>query len=659
MVTFAAIVGAAAGLATVILVKLIAFFNNIFFGGGKLLGLPGGFYVIFLPALGGLIGGPLVHFLAPEAKGGGVTEVLQAIIAKGGRIRPIVAVVKAVGTAITIGSGGSVGREGPIVQIGASLGSSIGQFFKLSEQQLVTLLAAGAAAGIASTFNAPIAGVMYATEVILGELNGKYLISMVIATVIASGISRAILGDIPAFAMPAYSINSPWEMLLYLGLGVVAGLGSLLFVRLLYFMENTFEKWSFPSYLKPAAGGLCVGVLGYFLPQVFGSGYDTIANSLAGKLSLVLLIALIFGKIIATSLTLGSGASGGVLTPALFIGAVLGGAYGQLAQMLFPGIPASSGAYAMVGMAAVFAGAVRAPITAIVILFEMTQDYRVILPLMLATVVSTLIAGRLEPDSIDTLKLKQRGIDIKVRRNENLLRVIRVCDAMTPMDKILSVKPDISLTELEVLFKESGHHGFIVLNEQDELYGVVTLSDLERVPKDLHKTKVVGDICTQSVLTIYPDETLNDALRYFGLTDVGRIPVVDRDDPRHVCGVLRRSDIIHSLSMALVEKQDKIQHINKMRMESLIQSELMEILVTRKDWANHKLLSEIPLPDDSVIVTIHRGGEMIVPRGHTQILAGDLLDCFVGNGNVDALKKALHTEPPAPAKKKAVRRKLA
>ena len=490
MVTLSVIVGAGAGLGTIIFIRMITFFNNLFFGKGQLLGLPGRTYVILLPVLGGLIVGPLVHFIAPEAKGHGVPEVLTAIATRGGRIRPVVVLVKALGSAITIGSGGSVGREGPIVQIGAALGSTIGQAFKLNERRIITLVASGAAAGIAATFNAPIAGVMFAIEVILGDIGIRYLSTMVISAVTASVISRAVLGDFPAFTVPAYTLNNPWELVLYLGLGIVCGLGAMLFVRTLYFMEDVFDHWKFPPYLKPAVGGLGLGVLGFFLPQVFGTGFDTIGNVLTGKIGLTLLVILIFGKILATTLTLGSGASGGVFAPALFTGAVLGGAFGQIAQWIFPGLPASSGAYAMVGMAAVFAGAARAPITAIIILFEMTQNYHIILPLMAATIVSTIIAQRLEPESIYTLKLKLRGIALRQKNDENPLQSILIEDAMTPLSETVTVSPDISLGELAKLFQETSHHGFIVI-ENGELFGMVTLADLEEA---IHTNKIEATI---------------------------------------------------------------------------------------------------------------------------------------------------------------------
>jgi CIC family chloride channel protein len=643
MVTVAVVVGIGTGLGAVVFIRLIEFCNTLFFEDGKLLGLPGNTYVILLPVLGGLIVGPLIHFLAPEAKGHGVPEVLTAIAMKGGRIRPVVVLAKALGSAITIGSGGSVGREGPIVQIGAALGSTIGQLFKLSDRRIITLVASGAAAGIAATFNAPIAGVMFAIEVILGEFGIQNLSTMVVSAVTASVVSQAVLGDFPAFNVPAYSLNSPWELPLYLALGVVAGLGAMLFMKALYFMEDVFDKWKFPHYLKPAVGGVGLGVLGYFLPRVFGTGFDTIGSVLTGDLGITLLLVLIFGKILATTLTLGSGGSGGVFAPALFVGAVLGGAYGQIAQLIFPGIPASSGAYAMVGMAAVFAGAARAPITAILILFEMTRDYHIILPLMAATVTSTVIAHRLEPESIYTLKLKLRGILTQQKKRENPLHAILVEDAMTPLREMVTVPPDLSLAKLSTLFQETSHHGFVVARN-DELYGMVTLADLEKVIESGKTDLTVNAICTKNILTAYPDETLSEVLSHFGAMDLGRIPVVERRNPRHLIGVLRRVNILHSLSSALTDTQNILHHMDRLEMEGVFKTELTDLYISREFYASGKRLKEITLPDDCVIVSIQRGKQTVVPRGFTQLLPGDRVIALVGKGSHHALRQALEVE---------------
>ena len=649
LVVLAVIVGVGSGLGTIVFIRMISFFNNLFFGYGSRLTFLGSAFVIILPVLGGLLVGPLVHFVAPEAKGHGVPEVLTAIHTKGGRIRPIVVLAKALGSAITIGSGGSVGREGPIVQIGSALGSTIGRWARLSETQTVNLVAAGAAAGIAATFNAPIAGVMFALEVILGDFGIGNFSTIVVAAVTASVVSRAVLGDNPAFAVPSYTLRSPAELLLYLGLGVVAAFGALAFVKMLYFLEDVFDDWTFPPYLKPAVGGLGLGVVGFLMPHVFGTGFDTISAALTGKLGLALLLLLVIGKILATTLTLGSGASGGVFAPALFIGAVLGGAYGQVAHLLFPQITAPSGAYAVVGMAAVFAGAARAPITAIVIMFEMTQDYRLILPLMFATVVSTVLAQRFEAESIYTLKLVRRGIDVRAGKDRNLMRTISVEEAMTPATEIGTVSRSTILPELARLFQETGQHGLIVLDERGDLYGIVALADLERALAAGNTQATAGDICTRSVLTVFPDETLDDALRHFGAKDVGRIPVVERANPRHIVGALRRADVVRAYAHLAVSAQERAHHMARLRLEAAAGSDLVELNLSAGDAAVGKQLRDLSLPKECVIVSIRRGQRVVVPRGDTCLLAGDRVFALAGAGCAPGLRQALREGSADPA----------
>ncbi|MGB7947643.1 MAG: chloride channel protein, partial [Candidatus Binatia bacterium] len=432
MTTSAALVGVGAGVGAILFRWLINFFRQLAFGGGATaLDFLGAYYVVLIPAIGGLGVGPLVYFFAREAKGHGVPEVMEAVALRGGRIRPVVAVVKALASSLCIGTGGSVGREGPIVQIGCALGSTLGQKFRLSDERIRTLLACGAAGGIAATFNAPIAGVFFSMEVILRKFSTDYFSMVVIAAVTSSVIGRAFIGDIPAFQVPPYALLSPWELLFYTLLGLLAALVGAAFTLLLYRTEDLFDAWNFPEYIKPAVGGLGVGIVGFYAPAVFGVGYETIEKALHGEIVTAVMMALVVAKLLATSLTLGSGGSGGVFAPSLFLGSVLGGSFGKLVHQWMPSITASSGAYALVGMGAVFAGAARAPITAVIILFEMTGDYKIILPLMFATAVSTLVSARLSKESIYTVKLKRRGVDIDASQDLNLMRSIRISEAMT------------------------------------------------------------------------------------------------------------------------------------------------------------------------------------------------------------------------------------
>ncbi|HIC88521.1 MAG TPA: chloride channel protein, partial [Anaerolineae bacterium] len=399
--TNAAIIGVLTGLVAVFFIWLIDRFHALFFGPVLSLFSPGlgPYAIVLIPALGGLIAGPLISFFAKEAKGHGVPEVMEAIALRGGRMRPIVAGVKAIASSVCIGSGGSAGREGPIVQIGAVLGSVMGQLWRLSDNYIRNLVACGAAAGISAVFNAPIAGVIFALEVILGEFTNRYFGSVVISAVAASIISRRFLGENPAFLVPKYTLVSAPEILFYAFLGILAAVTAKSFVIVLYWFEDVFDDWEFPDWLKPAVGGLLLGALALWMPDVLGAGFPPIEKALDGQLLIPLLLSLLVAKLFGTSLTLGSGNSGGVFAPALFMGAMLGGAFGTLIHGWQPAITAPPGAYALVGMASVFAGAAHAPITAVLIVFEMSGDYRLILPLMTATVISTLLSEQLKRDS--------------------------------------------------------------------------------------------------------------------------------------------------------------------------------------------------------------------------------------------------------------------
>jgi len=365
--------------------------------------------LVLLPAAGGLLAGPLIERFAREAKGHGVPEVMTALSSRGGRIRQRVVMVKVLASSLTIGFGGAAGREGPMVQIGAALGSLIGQGARLSTRGVRTLVACGAAGGIAATFNAPIAGAIFAAEVLMGRFHADFL--LVLLTSLSSCIvARSFLGNHPAFLVPAYELSSPAELLLYFLLGLLAGLAALAYVRLLYRSEDVFGAWAFPDHLKPAVGGLLVGLVLRFFPQVYGTGFPAIESALWVRFPWELLLGLFAAEMIANCATLGSGGSGGVFAPSLYMGAMLGGAFGTLVHSLFPDWTGGAGAYAMVGMAAFFAAAAKAPTTALLILFEMTNDYKIMLPLMAATVASVSVSHRLLPQSIYTLKLHRRGI---------------------------------------------------------------------------------------------------------------------------------------------------------------------------------------------------------------------------------------------------------
>lgn len=374
----------------------------------------GPFVVLVVPVLGGLLYGPLVYRFAPEARGHGVPEVMLAVHRDEGRIRGRVPVVKSLASAICIGAGGSVGREGPIVQIGSAIGSALGQLTRQAGANTRLLVACGAAGGIGATFNAPIAGVFFGLELILRDWETRSFGLVVLAGVVATAVGRIAFGSEAFLTLPPFALVSGWEYPLYALLGLVAAAVGVAFIRVLYGMEDIADRvWRGPAWLRPACGGLLLGLVLLVLPEMYGVGYPVLEGAIHGDYVVGLLLAFLVGKIVATSLTMAIGGSGGVFAPSLFIGAMLGSAFGVGAHGLLPGLTAGAGAYGLVGMAAVFAAAGRAPITAVLIVFELTGDYSIILPLMLAVVVATGLSRVLSEDSIYTLKLRRRGIDIE------------------------------------------------------------------------------------------------------------------------------------------------------------------------------------------------------------------------------------------------------
>jgi CIC family chloride channel protein len=440
LMTLGVAVGAGAGVGAVAFRELINEATRIFtgysdysaVGHGPNPNLPslGIWFVAAAPVIGGLIYGPLIARFAGEARGHGVPEVMLAVSEQGGRIRPRVAAVKALASAVCIGSGGSVGREGPIVQIGSALGSSLGQVLRIPESRLRLLVACGAAGGISATFNAPIAGVFFALELILRDFESESFGVVVLASVIADVIGRAAFGSQPFLTLPAFHQQSLWEYGLYAGIGITAAVVGTVFVHVLYGMEDIADRiWRGPPWLRPAAGGILLGALLLALPQLYGVGYPVLDHAIGGGYTTRFLLLLLLGKLIATSLTIAIGGSGGVFAPSLFMGAMLGAAYGNVAGLLGPHLVGAPGAYGLVAMGAVFAAAGRAPITSVLIIFELTGDYRIILPLMVAVVLSTGVASLLGHDSIYTLKLRRRGIELRGRKAP-LMQRLTVADAM-------------------------------------------------------------------------------------------------------------------------------------------------------------------------------------------------------------------------------------
>jgi CIC family chloride channel protein len=558
MAILAVIVGLASGIGAVGFRHLILLFQTISYGtDGNLLQLAQAtpwYLRLWIPAAGGLVVGPLVYFFAREAKGHGVPEVMESVALRSGIIRKRIVLIKSLASAICIGTGGSVGREGPIVQIGSAIGSTIGQVLKISADRIRTLVGCGAAAGIAATFNAPIAGSMFALEVVLGDFGLATFSPIVISSVVATAISRHFLGNAPAFLVPAYELFSAWEFPLYVMLGLFCALVAVSFTSVLYRFEDLFDGMKFPDYLKATLGGFILGAMGLVFPHVLGVGYGTIDLALIGNLSWWLLLLLAACKILATSITIGSGGSGGIFAPSLFMGAMAGGVFGTLAHAVLPGVTASSGAYSIVGMGAVVSGTTHGPMSAILILFEMTGDYKIILPLMIACIISYLTSSQLLQESIYTLKLARRGINIRGGKEVNVLKSMPVRDVMNPHPE--TMPENLSLREFSERISKSKHNSFPIVNKDGNLTGILSFLDYHDAVFDenLKDLIVAKDLATLNVVTVSIDDNLYSALEKITSKDFSILPVVDKDNPSVLLGVLTRRDIMGAYNKAVIKK---------------------------------------------------------------------------------------------------------
>lgn len=456
----------------------------------------GFWFLLLAPVVAGAIYGPLVHRFAPEARGHGVPEVMYAVSHRGGRIAPQVSLVKALASALCIGGGGSVGREGPIVQIGSAAGSTLAQVLRLDVPRMRLLVACGAAAGISATFNAPLAAPFFALELILRNFAAESFGAVVLSSVTAGIVGRAMLGDEPFLDLPAFAVHTPPEYLLYAALGIAAGVAGVFFSKILYLVEDLCDwVWRGPEWARPAAGGLILGGLLIAVPQMYGVGYPVLENAVQGEYLIGMLLILMLAKMLATSLTIGIGGSGGVFAPTLFIGAMAGTAFGTVAHQLFPGATESAGAYGLIGMGATLGGATGAPITAVVMLFELTGQYSIILPLMIAVVMAAGTANLLSKTTIYTAKLWRRGVDLDA--------ALRGHPSFTAADVAVAVpdplRAQMSLDAAAAALAASPFGMLPVLGDDQRYLGCVTAQDVAAALADGEHPPDIGPLVAPPV----------------------------------------------------------------------------------------------------------------------------------------------------------------
>jgi CIC family chloride channel protein len=613
----------------------------------------GFWFVVLAPVVGGLIYGPMIHFFAREARGHGVPEVMLAVAERGGRIRPQVAVVKSLASALCIGAGGSVGREGPIVQIGSALGSTLGQLTRVPESRLRILVACGAAGGISATFNAPIAGVFFALELILRDFEAESFGVVVLSSFAADIIGRAAFGDHPFLHLPSFQLVSPVEYLLYAGLGIVAAFVGVAFIRVLYGSEDLADRlWKGPEWLRPAVGGVLLGAVLLAVPQLYGVGYPPLEKAIRGGWAVWFLLVLLAGKILATSLTISIGGSGGVFAPSLFMGAMLGSAYGNGIHHLLPHSTAAAGAYGLVGMGAVFAAAARAPITAVIIIFELTGEYRIILPLMFAIVLATGTSTVLSRDSIYTLKLRRRGIDLMRGRGANLMGLLTVRDAMQAVP--LSVHRETPLNEVIERLMQGPTDGLPVVDEDGAYRGTVTSQQVEQAMRDNALDAEAGGLA-QETTTLRPNQTLEQALGAL-MRERSGLPVLEAET-RRVVGWLTHMDVLRAYNQRL---EAGIRQAERLRSTARPQPEIGRVGTAIARLRGYRVvelelgggsvpvgsrLDELRLPESSSVLGLQRNGESVQPRGATVLQPGDRLTLLVPATEADGIvDRLVHAE---------------
>ncbi len=562
MLMIAALIGIMSGLAIIVFRETVDLVHEIIFvRGSEVLQIAqGGWRRILLPLLpiaGVTLLIPLSLAFPGRVNGYGFTGFLRRVNLENGVIRARNIFIKIAATALTIGSGNSAGVEGPIAQIGGALGSQVGQRFRVSGNRMKVYIAAGCAGGIAGIFNAPLAGMFFASEIVL---LGTYEISSFSALVIASALStvvtRAYYGAIPAFPIPDYTIvNALVELPLYTVMAVIVGVTAVLHIRFFYAIRDWFRRLSLHPQLKPILGALLVGSIGIFFPQVMGNGYDYMAKSLAGDTLVWRMMVLVFLKSLATAITLGSGGAGGVFAPALFIGAVIGGAYGGIVHYFLPEYTATAGAYATVGIGAFLAASTHAPLTAIFLLFEMTGNYMIIIPVMLTAVLGTMTASWLYDDSIDTVDFTREGINIHEGREVAIMKSIKVGMVITEDVDFISENANVNhLLELFRFARNSFY--FPVVNHKGLMVGVVSMQDVKTI---LHSEEervchLVGSICARDVIALTPDTNIYEAMKLFDIKGIDEIPVVETLEDPWVLGMLKRQDVIAAYNHEMLKR---------------------------------------------------------------------------------------------------------
>lgn len=565
-----AVIGIGAGVIAFILYNLIGLFTNIAFfqrfsfsfASPRFTDL--GPLMIVVPVIGGILVGIMAKYGTPKIKGHGIPEAMEAVLVSRSRIEPKVAILKPLSAAIAIGTGGPFGAEGPIIQTGGAVGSLVGQVLHTTAAERKVLLAAGAAAGMSATFSTPIAGVILAIELLLFEFKARSFIPLVIASVLATSVHYQLMGRGPMFDVAPVNFGMPFSLPFYIVLGLICGLAAVTFSKALYWVEDQFEKLPIDAMWWPAIGALGLGIIGFFVPRVLGVGYDTITDILSNRLTFDVLLTVMIFKALALVISLGSGTSGGLLAPMFMSSAAIGALFALIINRTVPGAALDPGAFALVAMGAVFAAASRATFTFIIFAFEVTRDYNAILPLMLVSVIADIVAILIMRDStIMTMKLVRRGLRVNQEYEVDVLQQVSVSEVM--VKDIATVTANTKVGELADRIARSGRGGepfkwryqaAPIVDEQGNLTGIITYKDvLTALEEHPDEDMTVLEAGSKTLIVAYPDESVYDAVLKMLTNNVGRLPVVNRANPKKLIGYLGRSGVMAARLRRLQEER--------------------------------------------------------------------------------------------------------
>lgn len=613
-------VGLAAGFAAVVLTALVDGLIVVFDELTAILDdLAGGWTLMLVPAIAAVPVAIIVSRVSSESQGAGVPYVMVAVERAGGFVRPIIAPAKLVATGFTLGGGGAAGREGPIVLIAASLASSIGRLTRQPSDMLVLMVAAAAAGGISATFNTPIAGTFFALEVVLRRFNVRNFTIVVVAAVVANIVAVAFHGDSAGLDLPDFDINSNWELFLHALVGISAAIAGILFVRTRFFTEDVFEFLGVSMTVRPILGLFAVGVLALVEAGILGSGLDQIRIFAEGDTAVSTLAILMVLKLIAASLTIGSGASGGAFAPLLFVGATLGALMGAGFESALPGIVGPTGTYVVVGMAAVFAAAARAPLTSLFIVFELS-GYSLILPLMTAVALAAALAQLLTRDTIYNVRLRRAGLDVQEESAPSPLDDLSVATTMRTDTPIVSRMATI--TDLANAMSQSRGNVVAVTDQRNRFIGLVSATDVASAVERGEMNRRAFDLAVVAPVFVHPDDNLRYALSVLVDHDVRQLPVVAREDDSRLIGMLTQRDVLREVAQPT--EREPGQRAAPAPVRRLVGAIEIEARVEPGSQAESSMVSQLPLPEASVITAIHRRGEIVIPRGNVRLMANDL-----------------------------------